>query len=124
MTIKDSFTKKIRVLMRTALNKKNRQNLVNTDFSLISANCIGGVISHELGLQFLSPTVNLFMSGKDFVKFCSDLKHYTSCNLEYIGKSEQGIMDGNFRPTGLERGGLVSGIMEERSDGRGGVSAG
>ena len=87
MIIKDSFTKKMRVLMRATLNKKNRRNLLNRNFSLISANCTGGIISHDLGLQFLSPTVNLFMNGKDFVKFCSDLKHYTCCKVEYVGKS-------------------------------------
>ena len=40
--------------------KKKRLDLKNSDFTIISSNCLGGVISHKLGLKFMSPTVNLF----------------------------------------------------------------
>lgn len=46
--------------------------------SIISMNCNGGIISHNLGLRFLSPTVNLYMNAEDFIKFCEKLKYYLS----------------------------------------------
>lgn len=63
-------------LIRWNFDKKNRQRLINNEVTIISSNCVGGVISHRLGLQFLSPTINLFFMPKDFIKFCSDLHHY------------------------------------------------
>lgn len=49
--------------------------------TIISHNCIGGVLSHELGLKFLSPTVNLFMVNEDFIKFCENLEYYLSLEI-------------------------------------------
>ena len=62
-------------------NRRERQKLRNTDFTILSNTCIGGVISHDMGLQFLSPTVNLYMRPEDFVKFMSNLEHYLSAEL-------------------------------------------
>ena len=51
-------------------------------FSIISQNCIGGVIYHDLGMQFLSPTINTFIPEPDFVKLVSNLRHYMEQDLE------------------------------------------
>ena len=56
--------------------KKKRLDLKNSDFTIISSNCLGGVISHKLGLKFMSPTVNLFIEPSSFVKFCKNLPFY------------------------------------------------
>lgn len=63
---------------RIIINKINRQRLNDKgkSASIISMNCNGGVISHDLGLRFLSPTVNLFMKADDFIKFCENLDKY------------------------------------------------
>ena len=47
------------------------RSLIKTDseFTIISSNCIGGVIYSDLHRKFLSPTINLFFSAKDFLKF-------------------------------------------------------
>ena len=50
--------------------------------SIISNNCIAGVIYHDLGLQFKSPTINLFFpDAKDFLKYVNNLKYYNSHDL-------------------------------------------
>lgn len=36
----------------------------------------GGVVLHELRLPFLSPTINLYILPKDYLKLLSDLKRY------------------------------------------------
>lgn len=58
-----------------------RQFTASERISIISQNCIGGVLYHDLGLEFLSPTVNLFFMGTDFVRFVSNLKHYMALEL-------------------------------------------
>lgn len=50
--------------------------LKNTDFTIISSNCVGTVIYYDLGLPFLSPTINLTIGMNDFVKFAENLKWY------------------------------------------------
>lgn len=74
---------------------KNRNLLTNSGFSIISQNCIGGVIYHDLGLEFLSPTVNLYFTADDFVKFVGNLKHYLSIDmqLEWRGEYPIGILE-------------------------------
>ena len=39
----------------------------------------GGVILHELSLRFDTPTINLFLYPKDYIKFVYNLKKYISC---------------------------------------------
>ena len=47
-------------------------------------NCTGGILYHDLGLQFLSPTVNMYMKAEDFIKFCENLGAYLAIdNLSY-----------------------------------------
>ena len=58
--------------------------------TIISCNCIGGIIYHELGLKFLSPTINLYMNCEDFIKFCENMEHYLSLEIvEYQGDIER-----------------------------------
>ncbi len=71
---------------RKRLTEKGRQT------SIISMNCNGGIISHNLGLRFLSPTVNLYMNAEDFIRFCENLTYYLNISemveckdLEVIG---------------------------------------
>lgn len=61
-----------------------RHRLRNHDFSIICSNCAGGVISHRLGKAFRSPTVNLWMRQRDFLKLAADLRTYMSCELEFV----------------------------------------
>ncbi len=60
------------------LNVANKKRLKRHDCTIISVNCTGGILSHDLGLQFQSPTVNLFFCAEDFIKFCENLKYYLS----------------------------------------------
>ena len=79
------ISKYYRALLRLPLNLANRKSLNNRDFSIICNNCVGGgVISHELGQRFNSPTVNLFMNHEDYIKFLTKLTHYTSVPLKEI----------------------------------------
>lgn len=41
-------------------------------------------MSSDMELKFLSPTINLYIIPKDFVKLCSNLKYYFAQQLEWI----------------------------------------
>lgn len=63
---------------------KNRRKLKNTDFTIISNNCWGGMIYQKYGLEYLTPTVGLYILGHDFVKLCSAWEYYFNKKLEFI----------------------------------------
>lgn len=68
--------------LRKKILKKKRQELNNKEFSLIANNCNGCFISHDLGLRFNSPTVNLYFNLEDYIKFLSNIKYYLSLELK------------------------------------------
>lgn len=57
-------------------------------FTVISQNCIGGVLYKDMGLQFASPTVGLFFAGSDFVRFVSNLPGYLAMEPELRWEEE------------------------------------
>ena len=84
-----------RNFLRKRIRMADRKALTNSQFSIISSNCWGGVVYHDLGHEFLSPTINLWFEPSDFLKFVESLKWYlsiepiedTSVKLDYpVGK--------------------------------------
>lgn len=60
-----------------------RSRLVS-NVSILASNCIGGLLYHDLGKQFMSPTVNTRFSSPDFVKFVCHLEHYLEKTLDFM----------------------------------------
>lgn len=63
--------------------KKLRRQLKNKDFTIIASECAAGVIYHNLGLRFDSPTINLWLLPKDFLEFVKYLSDYVD-NAELL----------------------------------------
>ena len=75
--------KKIWPVFERRYMTKARKRLVNDQFTLITQNCIGGVLYSFLGKRFDSPTINLYIFQKDFCKFCSDIHYYLESELRF-----------------------------------------
>ncbi len=56
--------------------ERKRWKLKNHNPSIIASNCNGGIIYADLGLPFLSPTINLAFDMNDYVKFLGNLEWY------------------------------------------------
>lgn len=87
----------IRNKLRSCFFKKK---LKNNDWSLICNNCIGGLVTHDFGQQFRSPTVNLFFPGFTFFDFIEHLDYYLQCPVKNGGMNENphypiGILTGD-----------------------------
>lgn len=67
--------------------KKNRDRLQNKDFTIISNNCCAGVIYSDLGIQFKSPTINLYFNPEDFLLFVKNLKSYIAGKLRDVSET-------------------------------------
>lgn len=59
-----------------ARRKRMRGRLRNKDFTLLAPNCMGGILLHDLGLRFLTPTVNLMMKQTEFLDFVLEMDKY------------------------------------------------
>lgn len=55
-----------------------KRRLKNNNFSILCNSCIGGSMYHRLGLEFLTPTINLSIKPKDFIKFLNNIDFYLS----------------------------------------------
>ena len=50
--------------------------------TIISNNCSGAYLYHDLGLKFNSPTINLQILPQEYTKFCKNLKDYMSMEVQ------------------------------------------
>lgn len=50
--------------------------LIENPVSIISNDCWGGCIYHQLGMKFQSPFINLFVENRYFLDFLSNLEYY------------------------------------------------
>ena len=71
----------------------------NASVSIISNNCIGGVLSHDYGLRFCSPFVNVNISMEHYVKICKNLDGFMRAELQQVAVTEQ-IQDYFYRNLG------------------------
>lgn len=88
MTLRDKIIKNIEEINPIAIFKKRkmRARLKKNSISFFTPNCLGGLLFHELGLQFKSPTVNLMLSQTDFAKFVLNLDDYLKYPLSFFEK--------------------------------------
>lgn len=62
-------------------NARRRARLKNRDFTIISSNCVGTIIYYDMGLPYLTPTINLAISMRDLVKMAGNLRWYMEQEL-------------------------------------------
>lgn len=53
-------------------------------FSLFTSDCMAGLIYHTLGLKFTSPTINMSIKDKDFLKLVSNYEYYLNYKFEFV----------------------------------------
>lgn len=71
------------------ITAKLRQNKINnTDFTIISNNCWGGICYEYFGLMKLTPTVGTYFFSKDYIKFVNNLEYYLCKELIFIDYKE------------------------------------
>ena len=76
LTKDKKMIEKIRNYVWSRYKKVKFKGLKNFDLSIITSNCVGAVIYHDLGMPFLSPTINLTIRMNDLVKFAENLNWY------------------------------------------------
>ena len=81
----NSLTYCLGYIFRTLfINRIERSKLKNRNFSVLSQNCVGCVMLHDLGQPFNSPTVNLYMSSPDYIIFLERLTEFIGQKLTFV----------------------------------------
>lgn len=79
-------------------------SLKKSQLSILSNCCLGGMLYRKLGLEMLSPTINMFCLGKDWIEFVSNYKYYLKCEMkQYIDEVSMNGLRGTeqFFPKGI-----------------------
>ena len=63
------------------LHDFDKNRLKNPDITLLTNCCVGGMLYHDFGLSFLSPTINLNIPFDDFLKYCNNLPDYKDIKI-------------------------------------------
>lgn len=66
-----------------------QRRLCNNAPTIIANNCYGGMIYHNLGLQFRSPTINLYFNDRDFISFVRNLPDYLQAELSEVTETDK-----------------------------------
>lgn len=70
-------------------NKYFRKKLSNTNFTILTPNCMAGLIYHRLGERFDSPTIDLSLNTDDFCNFLDYFEYYLSKDIiEYTEEDD------------------------------------
>ena len=75
------FSNRFHQLFLGFRNHEFSQQVRRTDFTIIASNCVGGTIYRDLGIEYSSPFVGLFILPKDFVQLCEHLEYYLNLPL-------------------------------------------
>lgn len=80
-------------------NKYYRKKLTNHHFTILSSNCVSGVLYNRLGERFDSPTVNIRINNKDFCSFIEYFDYYIKQEIKDHGPDKynnpSGIITGD-----------------------------
>lgn len=76
---------------KMALLRRNRLN--NTDFTIISNNCWGGICYEYFDLPKLSPTVGCWFFADEYIRFVANLKYYLNQQIEIVKPSQARCYD-------------------------------
>ena len=69
--------------------------------SIISDNCWGGITYHSLGLEFLSPFINLFLESGDYLRLLENFAYYMEQPLYLLEEKYEVNLKRNYPVVGL-----------------------
>ena len=69
---------------RFFINLTLQHKLINQGMTVISANCVGAFILHDLHQPFNSPFVNLYLSPQDFLRYLQNMDFYLNQPLTFV----------------------------------------
>ena len=88
--MKKSIKEKIKKIWRFPYKKYFQMKTKGSNVRILSSNCIGGLLYHDMGKSFDSPTINCTVFGMDFIELCNNPEKYFTIVPTFSGKHKQG----------------------------------
>lgn len=89
--IKDAY-RALRCSLRDKFINKKRwgswSEQEKNSFAIFASDCTGGMLCHDMHKEFNSPTVNMFFSASDYIKFLKDPAAYMDLPMQEIQQQE------------------------------------
>lgn len=82
---------------RRLYHKWKAKNCYRNKCSIICNNCTGGVILHDLGLRFDTPTINTLFYSADFVFFVSNIREFSKTDVFKMNDSKYSYPVGGIK---------------------------
>lgn len=80
-------------IYKKTIGRINNKRLKCKEITIISNNCWAGIFYRNNNLEYLSPTLGLFIMADDYIKFVYDIKKYINSKLEFIKIEESKYKD-------------------------------
>lgn len=90
-----------RLILRKLYLKIINTKKVDKNATILCSNCLAGVVMHEYGMRFNTPTINLWIYPNDFVKFCSNLEEYLRYKVVEVKDSGKNYPVGRIKDINL-----------------------
>lgn len=81
--IKEDQILPVRIFQLPGFDFEKYVKLLNSKISIIANNCWGGITYHNLGLQFLSPFINIHIHESEYLHLLKNLHYYINCELKF-----------------------------------------
>lgn len=75
-------------LLKPLTTRYLRKRLRNPDFTIIASNCIGAKMYQELGIEYNTPFVGLFIYSPCYIKLVSNLDHFLYSDITFKEESK------------------------------------
>lgn len=85
------FRVSIGVKVRSRKLRRLRMMLKNEDFTMLTENCLAGIVYHDFGMQFRSPLINGEFSTEDYIKFLQNPKYYMQQELVFVSNKDENL---------------------------------
>lgn len=70
------------------------EKIIEKDTSIISSNCFVGRVMQDLGMQYNTPTLGLYIWYPDYIELLKNLKYYmTEAKIEFVEHSKYPLGD-------------------------------
>ena len=83
---------KLKGYLRETILIRQNKNQCTGGRSLLCNNCTGGVILHELGLRFDTPTINTWIPDEDFLRFAENIAFYKKQQLKILPNQKDYVL--------------------------------
>jgi uncharacterized protein (DUF1919 family) len=70
--------------IRDGLGRAMSRTLLPESFSIISDDCWGGQLYRQLGLQYTTPTIGLWIEPREYLNFLENIRNTNAPMLEFI----------------------------------------